>query len=164
LNLIHLEPGQALYIDSGELHSYLEGAGVELMANSDNVIRLGLTPKPANVPELLQILSFDENQGGIIKPQAKNQSEWVYPSPADEFVLSRLSLEKGLAYYERHRRSLNIMICTQGNAQITDPATGDVLPVSRGTAFLVPAMVKEILIQGDATLYKAAVPVGDIPS
>ncbi|MCU0597528.1 MAG: mannose-6-phosphate isomerase, class I [Desulfobacterota bacterium] len=48
LNLIHLEPGEAIYVGSGELHSYLQGAGVELMANSDNVIRAGLTPKHAD--------------------------------------------------------------------------------------------------------------------
>jgi mannose-6-phosphate isomerase len=158
LNLIHLEPAEAIYINSGELHSYLQGAGVELMANSDNVIRAGLTKKHTDVPELLRILRFEENQGGIIKPQARNRSEWVYPSPAKEFVLSRLSLEKGVPYHERRRKSLEIMICTQGNAEITDVPTAAPLPVSRGSTFLVPAMVKEIVMQGDATFYKAAIP------
>jgi len=65
------------------------------MANSDNVIRAGLTAKHADVPELLRILRFEENQGEIIKPQARNRSEWVYPSPAKEFALSRFSLKKG---------------------------------------------------------------------
>ncbi len=161
LNLIHLEPTEAIFIRSGELHSYLQGAGVELMANSDNVIRAGLTAKHADVPELLRILRFEENQGGIIKPQARNRSEWVYPSPAKEFVLSRLSLEKGVPYHERRRKSLEIMICTQGNAEITEVPSAETLPVSRGSAFLVPAMVKEIVMQGDATLYKACVPEED---
>ena len=158
LNLIHLEPAEAIYISSGELHSYLQGAGVELMANSDNVIRAGLTPKHADVPELLRILRFEENQGGIIKPQARNRSEWIYPSPAKEFVLSRLSLEKGAPYHEKSRKSLEIMICIQGNAEITDVAAAEAFPVSRGSAFLVPAMVKEIALQGAATFYKAAIP------
>lgn len=160
LNLIHLEPGEALFIDSGDLHSYLGGAGVELMANSDNVIRAGLTTKHADVPELLRILRFEENQGGIIKPQARNRSEWVYPTPAKEFVLSRLSLEKGVPYHERGRRSIEIMICTQGNAEITDLATTEALSVFRGTAFLIPAMVKEIAMEGDATFYRAGIPRG----
>jgi len=158
LNLIHLEPAEAIYINSGELHSYLQGAGVELMANSDNVIRAGLTAKHADVHELMRILRFVEDQGGIIKPQARNRSEWIYPSPAKEFVLSRLSLEKELAYHEKGRKSLEIVICTQGNAQVSDVATSDVFPVSRGTAFLIPAMVKEIEMQGDATFYKAGIP------
>jgi mannose-6-phosphate isomerase len=162
LNLIHLEPGEALYIDSGELHSYLEGAGVELMANSDNVIRAGLTAKHKDLPELLRILRFKESPGKIIKPQARNQAEWVYPTPAKEFLLSRVSLQKGAPHHERGRKSLEMMICTQGNAEITDVATTEVLPVSQGSSFLVPAMVKEIAMEGNATFYKAAVPLKDV--
>jgi mannose-6-phosphate isomerase len=164
LNLIHLEPGQALYIDSGELHSYLEGAGVELMANSDNVIRAGLTNKHADVSELLRILRFEETQGTIIKPQVRNQAEEVYPTPAKEFALSKLSLRKGAPYREKGRRSLEVLICTQGDAEITDVATSEVLPVSRGSTFLVPAMVKEVAMEGIAILYKAAVPWEDNPA
>jgi mannose-6-phosphate isomerase len=158
LNLIHLEPTEAIFIRSGELHSYLQGAGVELMANSDNVIRAGLTEKHVDVPELVRILRFEENQGGIIKPQARKRSEWIYPSPAKEFVLSRLSLGKGVPYHERRRKSLEILICTQGNAEITEVPSAETVLVSRGSAFLVPAMVKEIVMQGDATFYKAAIP------
>jgi len=58
LNLIRLEPGDALYQSAGELHAYLEGVGMELMANSDNVLRGGLTPKHVDVPELLNTLNF----------------------------------------------------------------------------------------------------------
>jgi len=164
LNLIHLEPDEALSIDSGELHSYLEGAGVELMANSDNVIRAGLTKKHADVPELLRILRFEETQGTIIKPQARNQAEGVYPTPAKEFLLSRLTLQKGAPHHEKGRESLEIMICTQGSAEVTDVAMAEVLPVSRGSTFLVPAMVKEVSMEGNATLYKATVPEEDGPA
>ncbi|MCU0594095.1 MAG: mannose-6-phosphate isomerase, class I [Desulfobacterota bacterium] len=164
LNLIHLEPGEALYIDSGELHSYLGGAGVELMANSDNVIRAGLTEKHADLPELLRILRFEEKPGGIIQPQGRNRSEWVYPTPAREFVLSMLSLQEGMLYQAKRRRSLEIMICTRGKAEVKDLDTDEVLSVSRGTAFLVPAVVKDIAMQGEATLYKAAIPGEEKPA
>ena len=160
LNLIHLEPGEAIYVDSGELHSYLQGAGVELMANSDNVIRAGLTPKHADVPELLRILRFEETPAEIIKPRSQNRWEWVYPCPAREFALSRISLEKGWPYRASGRKSLEIMLCTRGSAEISDVATGEALAVARGSALLVPAMVQEIAIEGDATFYRAAIPGG----
>lgn len=159
LNLIHLEPGEAIYIDSGELHTYLQGAGAELMANSDNVVRAGLTAKHADIPELLKILAFEEGSAQIIKPRARSRSEWAYPTPAKEFLLSRISIQKETPHHERVRKSLEIMICTQGKVEITDVAAGEVLQVSRGSAFLVPAMVKEISMEGEATLYKATVPV-----
>ena len=158
LNLIHLEPGEAIYIDSGELHSYLQGAGVELMADSDNVVRAGLTTKHADIPELLHILSFEQGPANIIKPQARSPSEWAYPTPAREFILSRISIRKESPHHERARRSLAIMICIEGTAEITDVESGEILQVSRGSAFLVPAMVKEVFMQGEATLYKATVP------
>ncbi|MCU0596441.1 MAG: mannose-6-phosphate isomerase, class I, partial [Desulfobacterota bacterium] len=131
-----------------------------LMANSDNVIRAGLTPKHADVPELLRILRFEENPAEIIKPRSRNRWEGVYPCPAREFALSRISLEKGWPYRASGRKSLEIMICTRGSAEIKDLETDEVLPVSAGSTFLVPAMVKEIAMQGDATLYKAAIPGG----
>jgi mannose-6-phosphate isomerase len=158
LNLVHLAPGEAIFIRAGELHSYLEGAGMELMANSDNVIRAGLTPKHSDVPELLRILRFKEDQEGIIRPHARNRSEWVYQSPAKEFVLSRVSLRRGVPYHERSRTSLEILVCTQGSAEIADVARADALPFSQGSAFLVPAMVKETAMKGEAILYKAAIP------
>ena len=58
LNRVTLAPGEALYLPAGNLHMYLSGAGVELMANSDNVLRGGLTPKHVDVPELLRVLDF----------------------------------------------------------------------------------------------------------
>ncbi|BDH56299.1 hypothetical protein MTP03_12380 [Tsukamurella sp. PLM1] len=58
LNRVVLEPGQALYLAAGNLHAYVSGAAVEVMANSDNVLRGGLTPKHVDVPELLRVLDF----------------------------------------------------------------------------------------------------------
>ena len=59
LNLVHMQPGQGTFQPAGVLHAYLEGVNVELMANSDNVLRGGLTTKHVNVPELLKILTFE---------------------------------------------------------------------------------------------------------
>ena len=58
LNRLVLAPGEAIYLPAGNLHTYLHGTGVEVLANSDNVLRGGLTPKHVDVPELLRVLDF----------------------------------------------------------------------------------------------------------
>ena len=58
LNRITLAPGEGIYLPAGNLHAYLHGMGFEVMANSDNVLRGGLTPKHVDVPELLRVLDF----------------------------------------------------------------------------------------------------------
>lgn len=95
LNVITLEPGQALFIDAGVLHSYLQGAGIELMANSDNVIRGGLTDKYINPEALIQVAHFRPRQPQILSPQcSKNGSsrQWLYPEVAREFSLQIIEL------------------------------------------------------------------------
>jgi mannose-6-phosphate isomerase class I len=68
LNLVHLQPGEAMYLPAGILHAYLEGSGMEIMANSNNVLRGGLTPKHADVPELLATLTFEGASAEILRP------------------------------------------------------------------------------------------------
>ena len=59
LNVVELQPGEAMFLDAGTLHAYLEGTGLEVMASSDNVLRGGLTPKHIDVPELLPRLNLN---------------------------------------------------------------------------------------------------------
>ena len=68
LNRVHLDPGEAIYLPAGNLHAYLRGVGVEVMANSDNVLRGGLTPKHVDVPELLRVLDFTPATEEIVAP------------------------------------------------------------------------------------------------
>ncbi|HEY3497636.1 MAG TPA: mannose-6-phosphate isomerase, class I, partial [Polyangiaceae bacterium] len=91
LNLVLLEPGQAIYLPAGNLHAYLEGAGVEIMASSDNVLRGGLTPKHVDVPELLRVLDFRAGPA-VLAPARRRGHETEYLTPAREFALSRLEL------------------------------------------------------------------------
>src|SRR5919197_561897 len=67
LNLVHLEAGEAIFIPAGNLHAYLRGVAVEVMANSDNVLRGGLTPKHVDVPELLRLLHFGSGPPPIVR-------------------------------------------------------------------------------------------------
>ena len=159
LNLICLKPGQAMFIPSGALHSYLDGVGIELMANSDNVLRGGLTPKHVDVQELLSVLDFEEREANIITSEKSKDFEMIYPSPAEEFVLSVISDNKGIAYKSPVKRSIEIILCTDGKALITDIDNNIAIDLDRGVSVVIPASVQNYTINGKATLYKASVPL-----
>jgi len=82
LNLVHLRPGEALFQSDGELHAYLKGNGVEIMANSDNVLRAGLTSKHMDLEELMSVVRFVPSKVEILK-----ESEHFYPSHVPDFEL-----------------------------------------------------------------------------
>jgi len=89
LNLLTLEPWQAVFIPSGVLHAYLDGFGVELMAASDNVLRGGLTPKHVDSSELMNILHFVPFAPQIITPPPS--AKWFcYNTPCSDFLLSMM--------------------------------------------------------------------------
>jgi mannose-6-phosphate isomerase len=87
LNVFRLNPGEAVFLEAGVLHAYIHGFGVELMANSDNVLRGGLTPKQIDVPELMKVLVFKPFKPLIITP---NADLFRYPAPCEEFSLTRI--------------------------------------------------------------------------
>lgn len=158
LNLICLEPGQAMFLPAGELHAYLDGVGIELMANSDNVLRGGLTPKHVDVQELLSVLNFEERKLNLLSPENIDGCEAVYPSLAEEFVLSVISVTEGLPCHSKRNRSVEILLCTQGDAAIIDLSKHARIPLSKGKSVCVPAAVEAYSIVGHATIYKASVP------
>ena len=160
LNLVRLYPTEAMYIHPGELHSYLEGAGLELMANSDNVIRGGLTYKHIDPPELISILDFNPRIPDILTPEGIDGPEKFYPVSAEEFMLSVISLRgKGETYESRGSRGAEIMICTDGDARVTDIGHDEILEFRRGMSIFIPASVERYLIRGEATIYRASVPL-----
>ena len=159
MNIVRLEPGQGMYTPPGRLHTYLEGAGIELMANSDNVLRGGLTAKSMDIRELLKILDFTHHHVDILMPERREKGENIYDTPAKEFVLSLISVERGSPFESSRTRSVEIMICLAGDAQISDLGNGDFLSLTKGTSLIVPAAVELYRIEGKATLYKAAVPL-----
>jgi mannose-6-phosphate isomerase len=159
LNLIQLEPGQALFLPAGELHAYLEGVGIELMANSDNVLRGGLTAKHIDVPELLKVLDFKPRQIEILKEKKKDKTERIYTSFAEEFVLSGISISEDGFYRNSQLRSVEILLCTEGEAHLEDSVSNHIIPIKRGDSAIISAAAKSYTIKGDAVFYKAAVPV-----
>lgn len=98
LNLIVLEPWQALFLEAGTPHAYLSGSGIEVMANSDNVLRGGLTPKHIDVSEFLKILRFESGVPFVIRStEMTNEGAAFYRTSAEEFEFERFSLDAGIS-------------------------------------------------------------------
>ncbi len=159
LNLICLQPGQAIFLNAGELHAYLEGMGIELMANSDNVLRGGLTPKHIDQKELLRVLNFQPRTPEILLPVDVRAFEQEYPGHSDEFVLSVIHVDAGQTYIRTESRGPEILLCTRGNATITEKKGRKETSLLKGESVIIPASVPAYSIEGCCTLYKASVPV-----
>lgn len=151
LNFVRLQPGQALYLGAGVPHAYLSGLGVEIMANSDNVLRCGLTPKHIDVPELLRIVDFTASDPGVLRPEAGPDGEEAYATPIDEFRLSRYVLASDA---ERRPRltapTPQILLCTSGTV------TAGEIPLKQGESAFVPAG-ESVELSGMGTLFRATV-------
>jgi mannose-6-phosphate isomerase len=158
LNLICLEPRQAMYLPAGQLHAYLDGVGIELMANSDNVLRGGLTPKHVDLAELLRVVRFAETPITCLEPTSSESGEWHYPCPAEEFSLSIIETDDQTRYVAPSTRSVEILLCTSGRGGITDNASGE-MEIKKGDSVIVPAALAPYTISGRVTIYRAAVPL-----
>ncbi len=138
LNLLHLRPGDAIFLPAGELHSYLDGAGLEVMANSNNVLRGGLTDKHIDVEALLEVLRVRPHSPEILRPlTCSDDPRWLaYTPPAAEVALHRLRLEpQGSARLEPTAVMLGLSL--HGELHIT--GVDQRLPLRRGGACLLPA-------------------------
>jgi mannose-6-phosphate isomerase len=157
LNLVTLGPEEALFLPAGELHAYLEGTAVEIMANSDNVLRGGLTPKHVDVPELLATLTFEARPPEILHPQAAAGGESVFRTPTEEFELGLLRVAPDAPRASPPGRGMEILLGLQGEAVLRAGARE--LPLGRGSAVFVPATTPSYGIEGEARLVRARVPV-----
>jgi len=152
LELVHLEPGEAVYLGAGNLHAYLSGVGVEIMASSDNVLRGGLTKKHVDVPELLSVLDFGGGPARVLRPRAVDEHEWVYDTPAREFRLSKIELSGEIA---RTPRGPEILLVTEGSASMSAGDAPRSLAIERGRSVFVPASTRRYTLAGTATVYRA---------
>ena len=153
LNLIDLEPHQALYLDAGILHAYLHGAGMEIMANSDNVLRGGLTPKHIDIDELLATISFEPWTVDIIEPVAQSSGLHTYPTPAQEFCMMYYTGSDGSESMLDSLQSDCIIFCAAGTATIQCQDTQ--MSIERGQSIFIPANELPISIRGKAELFIA---------
>jgi mannose-6-phosphate isomerase len=156
LHLVHLAPGEALFQPSRILHSYLDGVGVEVMANSDNVVRAGLTSKPVDVEELLEVVDATPTAPAPMRATAVAGGAARYPSAVEEFELWRLEPRSGESATMEDRRAIVIGICTRGTGRLRAPLRGDGLELAAGEAFVARAGVGPIEATGDITLHAAS--------
>jgi mannose-6-phosphate isomerase len=158
LNLIHLLPGQGTYQPAGVLHAYLEGVNVELMANSDNVLRGGLTPKHVDVKELLNILTFEGGTPNIFGGELVNSQERVYRTPAEEFELSRIALAPHSRYAGDAPYGPKALLVLEGSGAVN--SGGQSLGLGRGSIAFVPCGTQFVLEtrEEDFVVFQAGLP------
>ncbi|WP_435207896.1 mannose-6-phosphate isomerase, class I [Streptomyces sp. bgisy034] len=150
LNHVRLQPGEALFLGAGIPHAYLTGLGVEIMANSDNVLRCGLTPKHVDVPELLRIVRFEAGDAGVLRPEASPDGEEVFETPIDEFRLSRYVLPEGTTAHDLTRATPQILLCTAGAVRAGEHE------LTPGRSVFVPAG-ERAEVSGAGTVFRATV-------
>jgi mannose-6-phosphate isomerase len=151
LNVFHLEPGEAIFLKAGLLHAYIHGFAVELMANSDNVLRGGLSSKHIDIPELMKVLDFNPEKPQIIKPEP-GLSCFTYPASCEEFSLSMIRGTKRSGPAVLDRSAPSICIVTEGEVSV-----GGTTLKQGESAFIPPADEDPLALKGDFTIYAASV-------
>ncbi len=157
-NLVRLKPGQATFQDAGIPHAYLQGQAIEIMANSDNVIRGGLTPKHVDVPELLRLITCRGSIPEIIEGrQSDNPYEILYESPSPDFCLSRIQLSQG-DVYENRADSVEILLQLRGETMLDSP--DEQMLVKKGESIIVFAGENYRIraLSENAVLFRATIP------
>ncbi|HEX8460563.1 MAG TPA: mannose-6-phosphate isomerase, class I [Segetibacter sp.] len=151
-NVVELKQGEAIFQGAGVPHAYLEGQNVELMANSDNVLRGGLTPKHIDVPELLKHIVFEGIEPNILKgEEAGHERQFTFPVP--DFAISAIQLDTGREYVAKSKTP-EIYLVMQGEV------IWEHVSCKRGEAFVVLPDT-DFTLRGveDTIVYKAYVPV-----
>ena len=171
LNRVSLQPGEALFLGPGLLHSYLAGTGVEVMASSDNVVRAGLTAKPTDIPTFLEVVSTDPVEPEIQSP-APVDGVAHYRAPVAEFSLQRIEADGEVSV----AGGPAILLCTRGQAQAfsreavgpgaerqqsENPGAGnrgaENLEIRPGEAVWVGARTESVTLRGEATVFRAGI-------
>jgi mannose-6-phosphate isomerase len=157
LNYVVLEPGEALFLPAGNLHSYLTGTGVEILANSDNVLRGGLTPKHVDTAALLSILDCTDGPAPLVHPVPGPDGSYTYPTPVRDFALSRYEVAGTASTVDGEVPQ--ILVCVSGSVEVAD-VDGSSLVLGRGRSAYLPAGQKGVTLTGRGTVYRATTNLG----
>jgi mannose-6-phosphate isomerase len=152
-NIVKANPGEAVFQSAGIPHAYMEGQCVELMANSDNVLRAGLTPKHIDVPELMKHTLFDSILPNVMPGNTVLPGERIYPCPVADFGIAKIELSATVSY-TTSSSSLEILIVIEGGALVNNSLVlkrGEAVAVLAGEQYTIEA-------SGNCTMFKAFVP------
>ena len=152
LNIVKVKTYQGVFQGAGLLHAYLEGQNIELMANSDNVLRGGLTPKHIDIDELIKHVQFVPTYPNVLNGEALNSNETIYPCPVADFGLSKIGLNGG-DRYTINTHSLVMLLVMEGEVFID----GNIYKA--GEVAMVGAL-EQIVIEAhsNSILFKSFVP------
>jgi mannose-6-phosphate isomerase len=152
LNHVRLRPGQAIFLGAGNVHAYLRGMGVEILANSDNVLRCGLTPKHVDVPELLRIADFSPLAEPLWEPRVSDEPRVVFDVPVPDFRLT--VVQPSGAEIEVAGHGPMIVLNTAGS--LTVQAAGAAVQLERGESAFVRAGASEVRVLGSGQAFVAS--------
>jgi len=157
LNLFELEPWQALDLTAGIPHAYLNGTALEIMANSDNVLRGGLTSKHMDIPEFISALSFDTGPVAPVEPRRAKDGFYEYPPSVADYRISWADIEGS---HEPASRAAvpEIVLCVEGSLSL-DPRDGTSVELGRGESAFVSADAAAYALSGTGRIVRADVPL-----
>lgn len=161
LNYLELSEGEGLYLDSGVPHAYIRGDIIECMANSDNVIRAGLTGKYKDVPALLKAVNYEMCEMDIIKSDLWSEAI-IYFTAADEFQVTRWNLGKGEKKFNKTNNRPEILFVLDGNISLSWGSSQRILKNDfiKGQSIFIPAFLSEYRIEAlsNSIVIKTAIP------
>jgi mannose-6-phosphate isomerase len=154
LNIVNVPKYHGVFQGAGLLHAYLEGQNIELMANSDNVLRGGLTPKHIDIEELLKHIQFEATYPVILKGDHITSNELQFPCPVPDFGLTKILLTEGETY-TNETNSFEQFLVMQGAANINgiDLKPGELAGIKAGASYQIQQSGSEM-----AVLFKSFVP------
>ncbi|MEQ1969011.1 mannose-6-phosphate isomerase [Xenorhabdus nematophila] len=153
LNVVELEPGQAMFLYARTPHAYLEGMALEVMANSDNVLRAGLTSKHIDVPELMANLDFiPKSANTLLTIPKQEKSALNYPVPVNDFCFSIYTVQEQPITLENN--SASVLFCFEG--QLVISTNKQELRLFSGESVFLPATERAVTIHGNGKIAKAA--------
>ena len=149
LNVVTLQAGEALFLPAGNIHSYLGGLGIEIMASSDNVLRGGLTPKHVDVAELLTVLDFEPLPIPYLVPEQLADGVSVFDPGLSDFSLTVVTKSVTISL-----PGPAIVLCTAGSFTLSGGSQGENAEIVRGHSFLVNNL-DALAIRGEGQLFVA---------
>lgn len=153
-NLVHLKKGEGIFQAAGVPHAYLEGQNVEIMANSDNVLRGGLTTKHIDVAELLKHVKCDATYPEIIHTEALDAATINYKVPVEDFSLDKIELRAGESS-QAVAETATILLATEGAVLIDKDIE---LSAGNPAAIVLPGTTYTITAKTGATVFRAYAP------